>query len=354
MEETKGSSADWVRSNVQGILDSISVHNIEKKSISVISSLGVEDVVHIYKRMRTIREMDRLLEKEYGKGSVRGFCHLSVGQEVIYAALESVMKDDLAVSSYRCHGIAHVTGCSVQEIMGEMLGKQAGVCKGKGGSMHLYNRNFFGGHGIVGAQVPLGLGIAYALKYRSIQESRKGMQVCYAFYGDGAANQGQVWESFNMAMIWNLPIVFVCENNRYGMWTPVESVSPDNSFYTRGGAMPGIRISHDNVFGLISVFRHAREHALEHGPIIIQIDTYRLCGHSTVDQTEFYRPQEEVNIETERDPMRAIESMLMKFYSEKDLRVLKSSIRRQVGESLEAARKSRDTDSAELFTDILL
>lgn len=345
-----------IRSNSQEILSSMEVHNIRKEDIQIVNELRKEDMLHVYKQMVVMRHMDELMVKEYEEGSIRGFCHLSIGQEGIYAALEKVMVNDMVVSSYRCHGIAYVTGCSTAEIMGEVLGKQMGTCKGKGGSMHLYNNNFFGGHGIVGAQVPLGLGIAYALKYRSIVDGASEClnQVCYIFYGDGAANQGQVWESFNMAMIWKLPAVFVCENNRYGMWTPTENVSADTDFYLRGGRMTGIRIGGGDIFALMSALEHGRRHALEAGPIIIQIDTYRFCGHSTVDRTDFYRSSKEVEIEKENDCIERVKRRLLGFYSEEDLEGIRSSICKKVEHDLILAKSSKDTEEDELFKDVMV
>lgn len=344
-----------VRCDPLEVLGSIELHRVSKEKIEVVNRIRAVDMVYIYKQMARIRSMDQLMDREYKKKNIRGFCHLSIGQEGIYAALEHVMDGDMVISSYRCHGLAYVTGCPIFEIMGEVLGKQTGVCKGKGGSMHLYNSRFLGGHGIVGAQVPLGLGVAYALKYRKMLCRQEGSgSVCYVFYGDGAANQGQVWESFNMAMIWKLPIVFVCENNRYGMWTPAESISPDTNFYLRGGSIPGIRVAHRNIFGLVSVLRHARSHALEHGPIIVQIDTYRLCAHSAADDRELYRSRSEVEAEAKKDAMEDVRRRLLEFHSEEELDALEDSILEEVRKDMDAAMKSSPTDEAELFRDVLL
>ncbi|CAD27078.1 PYRUVATE DEHYDROGENASE E1 COMPONENT ALPHA SUBUNIT [Encephalitozoon cuniculi GB-M1] len=344
----------YVSCDVQEILDSIQAHRIGKEEIGIVHRIGVDKAVYIYKQMMRMRCMDEAMDREYKRKNIRGFCHLSIGQEGIYAALEYAMDGDVAVSSYRCHGIAYVTGCSILEIMGEVLGRQAGVCKGKGGSMHLYNKSFFGGHGIVGAQIPLGLGMAYALEYNRRMGWSQGGKVCYAFYGDGAANQGQVWESFNMAMVWRLPIVFVCENNGYGMWTPASSVSADTDFYLRGGAIPGIRIGHGNIFGLMSVLKYARKYSVENGPIIVQIDTYRFCTHSAADERESYRSREEVDAEKKRDCMEDVGRRLLAFYSEEELDALRSSILAEVERDVDAARKSRPTEEDELCRDILL
>jgi len=283
-------------------------------------------IVELYFTMVEIREMELKIQEEYKNGNVRGFCHLSIGQESIYAALKQVLNEsDKVIGSYRCHGLAYVTGlinnesggnCShdsdnrdhsdtidsniindsnindnttnpirihSKEIIDENLGLPTGCSGGRGGSMHLYNSQFYGGHGIVGAQVPLGTGIAFALKYKRVPG------VCFSFYGDGAANQGQVYESFNLAFIYKLPIVFVCENNHFGMYTPVSQVSMDDNFYKRGYLIRGIRVPDEDPFSLMAVLEHARNYALKEGPIILQIDTNRECGHSTKDEKQEYR-----------------------------------------------------------------
>ncbi|ADM12231.1 pyruvate dehydrogenase E1 component subunit alpha [Encephalitozoon intestinalis ATCC 50506] len=346
----------YIQCNVQEILATIRVHEVRKEEIDMVHKLKIEEMIYIYKQMMKIRFVDKLMDIEYKKENIRGFCHLSIGQEGIYTALEYMMDDDIVVSSYRCHGIAYVSGCRTREIMQEVLGRQGGVSKGKGGSMHLYNSHFFGGHGIVGAQIPLGVGIAYAIKYKERvlgSKSQKG-KVSYVFYGDGAANQGQAWESFNMAMVWKLPIVFVCENNRYGMWTPAESVSADTNFYLRGGRIPGIRVPHNNIFGLISVLGYARKHSAEKGPIIVQIDTYRLCTHSTVDSKETYRSKEEVDRERKNDCMEDIRKRLLEFRSEEELGELERCVLEEVEKDMDAAKKSKPTEESELFKDVFL
>ncbi|AFM98998.1 pyruvate dehydrogenase E1 component subunit alpha [Encephalitozoon hellem ATCC 50504] len=346
----------YVFCDPQAILNSVQVHRIPKEEICVMQKLEVHDMAYIYKQMLRIRFIDQIMDREYRKKNIRGFCHLSVGQEGIYAALEYAMDDDIVVASYRCHGLAYVTGCKTLEIMGEVFGRQIGVCKGKGGSMHLYNKNFFGGHGIVGAQVPLGLGISYALEYRRrlLKDESQGSKVCYAFYGDGAANQGQVWESFNMAMVWKLPIVFVCENNRYGMWTSAESVSADTNFYLRGGTIPGVRVPHNNIFGLISVLKYAKKYSSKKGPIIIQVDTYRFCTHSTADSREAYRAEGEMDSERKNDCMEDVRRRLLTFYTEEEIDTMKSRTLEEVERDVDAAKRSKPTEKNELFKDILL
>ncbi|KAH9410840.1 dehydrogenase E1 [Ordospora pajunii] len=337
----------------QEAIDHIQTHLIQKSCIPAIKSLPIDEVVHIYKQILRIRYMEEQMIDDYKNGLIRGFCHLSVGQEAIYAALEKASKDDMVISSYRCHGIAYVTGCTISEIMGEVLGREAGICKGKGGSMHLYNKNFFGGHGIVGAQVSLGLGIAYALKYRAFQ--KPGIRkVCYAFYGDGAANQGQVCECLNMALIWKLPIVFVCENNGYGMWTPLENASADAEFFRRGNQVPGIRVGHGSTFAILSAMQYARAYALDNGPIILQIDTHRLCTHSTADTKDYYRKNGEIQSAKANDCAVEIRNKLLQFYSETQLEIMQQDAHDEVSKATQLAKNSAHTPQEQLFKDILL
>lgn len=266
--------------------------------------LNKSEQLDLYKDMFNINMMERYLDQEYAKGNVRGFCHLVIGQEGLYAVLKKVIKNDLLISSYRCHGAGYAAGISIKEIICENLGTTDGNCKGKGGSMHLYNDKFFGGHGIVGAQVPLGAGLAFALKYKNFQKikskitsehgrsefiSSESTGVSFAIYGDGASNQGQIFETFNMAKVYNLPIVFIVENNMFGMYTPVESVSVDTCFFKRGYGIPGLRTSDSDVEAVYSAISYAKDYAMSKGPIIVQIDTERTCGHSTLDTDQFYR-----------------------------------------------------------------
>ncbi|KHN69067.1 subunit of pyruvate dehydrogenase E1 [Ordospora colligata] len=345
--------AKYVHADPQESMSHIQTHLIEKSSINSIESLHVDEVVHMYKQILRIRYMEEQMIEDYKNGLIRGFCHLSIGQEAIYAALEKASKDDMVISSYRCHGIAYVTGCTIPEIMSEVLGREAGICKGKGGSMHLYNKNFFGGHGIVGAQVSLGLGIAYALKYDTFQKSSTH-KVCYAFYGDGAANQGQVWESMNMAFIWKLPVVFVCENNGYGMWTPSESASADSEFFRRGNQVPGIRVTHGSTFAILSVMQYARAYALNNGPIIVQIDTHRLCTHSTADTKDYYRKNNEIQSAKAKDCVIEVGNKLLQFYSENQLQEMQQEIHDEVFKVTQSAKNSAYTPQEQLFKDILL
>ncbi|KAF7682697.1 Pyruvate dehydrogenase E1 component subunit alpha, mitochondrial [Astathelohania contejeani] len=301
--------------------------------------VSMESVVKIYEDMLRIHFMEQWCSKYYKEGEIRGFCHLVLGQEGIYAALKCILgPEDRVIGSYRCHGLAYATGSSIYQIMAEMFGRKTGMCKGKGGSMHLYNEKFYGGHGIVGAQVPIGVGIGLALKGTG--------SASFVFYGDGASNQGQVHESFNMAALWKLPVIFICENNQYGMWTPVDASCIDDNFYTRGPTIPGIRVSHSDVFQLVEAMRLAKDYAINNGPIILQIDTYRSCGHSMVDKEE-YRGEYERREEETKNPMHKLKEICK-------TKVDEDKIAEEVKQIVLKALSDEQPESNELFKDILV
>lgn len=243
--------------------------------------------------MINIRVMEKICKKLYNKKLIQGFCHLSIGLEHIYSALKNIIKlgsnkfnGDKVMSSYRCHGLVYITGSSIESIINEMLGIETGLCGGKGGSMHLYNDTFFGGHGIVGSQVGLSVGISFAQKYL------KQNNVTFCFLGDGAMNQGQVYESMNLAYIYNLPIIFIIENNGFGMWTT--NINKDELF--KRVSFKSIKISYNfKAIELISVFKWSRYMALKKGPILIEIEVDRLCGHSCKDEIKKKDPIDKFN-----------------------------------------------------------
>lgn len=314
------------------------------------------ELIALFRRMLLLRLMEQKIGALYAEGRVRGFCHLCVGQEGLYAALGSIIADDKLIGSYRCHGAAYATGSSIKEIICENLGLRDGCSRGRGGSMHLYNDRFFGGHGIVGAQVPVGLGIAFAIKYRRICEhgadewkSAGSPGVCFALYGDGASNQGQVYESFNMARLYGLPIVYVCENNRYSMYTPVERTSVDDNFYKRGYGIPGLRTSDSDLLALVCVLRQARAHAMKNGPIIVQVDTDRKCGHSTLDTTQFYRCGENSG---HRDCLDSFEAFLREAVGAEELGAAKDRIAEEFQAEISGIDYENTPASDELYRDL--
>jgi pyruvate dehydrogenase E1 component alpha subunit len=233
--------------------------------------LGQEQGIAMLTQMMTIRRMEMAADALYKQRQIRGFCHLGIGQEGVPVGMEAVLgTKDAIITAYRCHGFALLRGASVKQIIGELLGKRGGVSGGKGGSMHMFGDRFYGGNGIVGAQVPVGTGIAFAQKYR------EEAAVTFSMYGDGAANQGQVFESFNMAALWKLPVVFVCENNQYGMGTSADRSSALTTFYKRAGEMvAGVRANGQDVLSVRLASQYCREYALKHGPIILELQTYR-------------------------------------------------------------------------------
>lgn len=247
--------------------------------------------------------------------------------------MKAAMDDnDSLITGYRCHGWAYMMGITLTGILAELTGRKTGCAKGKGGSMHMYTKNFYGGNGIVGAQVPLGGGIA--LKHKYLNEP----YICVALYGDGAANQGQVFETYNMAKLWNLPIVFVCENNGYAMGTSVNRGSASSELYTRGDFVPGIRVDGMDVLGVKEATRFAREHALKNGPILLEMVTYRYSGHSMSDPGTSYRKREEIQeVRQKRDPITTFSKRLIdnNLVSQSEL----EQIDKEINKEIELAKK---------------
>lgn len=277
--------------------------------------------------------------------NIRGFCHLYDGQEAVASGMQAALKkEDSWITSYRCHCVALLRGSTAEEVFAELFGFSNGSSKGKGGSMHFYSKenNFFGGQGIVGAQVPVGAGLAFAAKYNT--PAGEKMPIAIACYGDGAANQGQIWESANMCKLWDLPMVFVIENNHYGMGTSTGRSSCNNNYYTMGGrTIPGIKINGMNVLAVKQGFAMVREHCSSgKGPMYVEFDTYRYHGHSMSDPGTTYRTREEVGgVRQARDPIDYVKKLLIdhSLVTAEEIKGIEKDIRNSVQESLIAAKK---------------
>jgi pyruvate dehydrogenase E1 component alpha subunit len=321
---------------------------------AVVAEFTKDEEFQALRRMLLIRRFEEKAGQMYGMGLIGGFCHLYIGQEAVVVGVKMAMADgDQMITGYRDHGHMLACGMDPKGVMAELTGRRGGYSKGKGGSMHMFSRekNFFGGHGIVAAQVPIGTGLAFANNYRGDNT------VCVTFFGDGAANQGQVYESFNMAELWKLPVVYVIENNRYAMGTAVSRSSAQTDFSRRGLSLniPGKRVDGMDVRAV----KAAADEALAwcragKGPTILEMMTYRYRGHSMSDPAK-YRTKEEVDkMRTEHDPIEQVRKRLLdrKWASEDELKKIDAAVRALINEAAEFATHDAEPDPAELYTDV--
>lgn len=306
--------------------------------------------------MFRIRRMESLCDQSYKLKKIRGFCHLYIGQEAIPTGMGNILNfKDPIVTGYRDHGWYISRGGSPVDVFAEMFGKQTGCSKGKGGSMHMYltKNGFYGGNGIVGAQVALGAGLGwrYALENRE-----KPSNVAVAFYGDGAANQGQVYESMNFAALQRAPVIFAVENNQFGMGTSKSRASYQPEFYRRGDYLPGIKIDGMDVLAVQEGTRWAKEYCLSgKGPCVIEFDSYRYMGHSMSDPDSMYRTKNDIQaVKNERDCIRKMKEFMVaeKIMTEDEMTAMEKAIKKEVDADLQAAQKAPKTDMKELFSDI--
>jgi len=311
-----------------------------------------EELISWFKQMTTWRRVEVAADNLYKAKQIRGFLHLYNGQEAIVAGYEAALnKDDHVITAYRCHANYMGRGGTPFECLSELIGKSTGCAAGKGGSMHMYKKdaNFHGGNGIVGAQVPIGAGVAFGLKFNDKKN------VCIAMYGDGAANQGQNYEAFNMASLWKLPVIFVCENNKYGMGTSAERAAANTEYFTRGDAVPGLKIDAMNVLSVKAGFAFAKEHALTKGPIIVEAETYRYMGHSMSDPGLAYRTRDEVSaIRAERDPIDKVKLYLLEhnLATEEELKGYEKEIKKEVDDAVKKAQEAPVPEIGELYTNV--
>ena len=335
----------------------IKKRKVIKKSPRLQSTSTPEDLLNYYKDMLLIRRFEEKAGQLYGMSMIAGFCHLYIGQEAVVVGMQAAANReiDTVITSYRDHGHMLASNMDPKGVMAELTGRSGGYSKGKGGSMHMFSRekNFFGGHGIVGAQVPIGTGLGFAHKYK------KDGGVCMAYFGDGASNQGQVFESFNMASLWNLPVVYVIENNRYGMGTSVKRASSNQELFSRGEAfgIPGVSVDGMDVLAVkeagIKALKYARSGK---GPFILGMQTYRYRGHSMSDPAR-YRSREEVSkVRSERDPIDRVRQYVLdaKATDEEGLKKIDSDVKTLVSHASEYAQQSPEPDISELYTDVLI
>jgi len=313
-------------------------------------------LLEFYRQMVLIRRFEEKAGQLYGLGLIGGFCHLYIGQEAVAVGIQSALQPgkDSVITGYRDHGHMLAYGIDPNVIMAELTGREAGISRGKGGSMHMFSveHKFYGGHGIVGAQVSLGAGLGFAHKYNN------DGGVCVAYFGDGAANQGQVYESFNMAELWKLPIIFVIENNQYAMGTSVNRSSAEDQLYRRGESfrIPGIQVNGMDVLAV----RGATEEALKwvqggNGPILLEMKTYRYRGHSMSDPAK-YRSREEVqSMRDKSDPIEGVKKYLTEAgVGEDELKKIDQDIRKIVSDAADFAETSPEPEMHELYTDVLV
>ena len=326
-----------------------------KRKTKAEERVSTAEILKFYRDMLLIRRFEEKAGQLYGMGLIGGFCHLYIGQEAVVVGMQlTLTPGDQVITGYRDHGHMLACGMDPKGVMAELTGRRGGYSKGKGGSMHMFSveKGFYGGHGIVGAQVPLGTGIAFANRYRN------NGKVCLTYFGDGAANQGQVYESFNMAELWKLPVVYIIENNRYAMGTAVTRASAQTDFSRRGLSF---NIPGEQVDGMdVRAVKAAGERAVKwcrdgNGPIILEMMTYRYRGHSMSDPAK-YRTREEVDkVRTEHDPIEQVRARLLatKRASEDSLKQTDADVRRIVNDASEFATHDAEPDPSALWTDVV-
>jgi len=316
------------------------------------TTLTREDGLKYYKEMLTIRRMETAAGNLYKEKAIRGFCHLYSGQEACCVGMESaITPNDKVITAYRAHGWTYCRGATPLEVLAELTGRKSGCAHGKGGSMHMYTPNFFGGNGIVGAQVPLGAGLAFAQKYLD------DGGVTIALYGDGAANQGQVFEAYNMAKLWNLPVIFTCENNGYGMGTSLDRAAASTAFYTRGDYIPGIWVDGMDVLAVREATKWGAEYCRSgKGPLVFDLATYRYHGHSVSDPGTTYRTREEIQeVRQNRDPIGLFKEKLLttKLALPEEIKKIDQEVKKLIDDTVKLAKADQELAVEELFNHVI-
>ncbi|MBI3446093.1 MAG: pyruvate dehydrogenase (acetyl-transferring) E1 component subunit alpha [Magnetospirillum sp.] len=315
-----------------------------------------EELIRYYREMLLIRRFEEKAGQLYGMGLINGFCHLYIGQEAVVVGMQAAAgAADSCITSYRDHGHMLVCGMDPKGVMAELTGRAGGYSRGKGGSMHMFSKEkrFYGGHGIVGAQVPLGTGLGFAHKYT------KDNGVAHVYCGDGAVNQGQVYESFNMASLWKLPVVFVIENNKYAMGTSTVRHAAGQELYMRGAAygIPGEAVNGMSIIAVREAAMRALEHARSgNGPYILEMNTYRYRGHSMSDPAKYRSKEEVTKMREQHDPIDQLKEKLLAdgLIDEAGLKELDREVKAIVTEAAEFSQTSPEPDPSELWTDVLI
>ncbi|KAG4377490.1 hypothetical protein AAZX31_18G121300 [Glycine max] len=325
-------------------------HNCDAPPRAVETSSA--ELFSFFRDMALMRRMEIAADSLYKAKLIRGFCHLYDGQEAVAVGMEAaITRKDCIITAYRDHCTFLARGGTLIEVFAELMGRRDGCSKGKGGSMHFYRKEggFYGGHGIVGAQVPLGCGLAFAQKYC------KDENVTFSMYGDGAANQGQLFEALNISALWDLPSILVCENNHYGMGTAEWRAAKSPSYYKRGDYVPGLKVDGMDALAVKQACKFAKEFALKNGPIILEMDTYRYHGHSMSDPGSTYRTRDEISgVRQERDPIERVRKLLLthEIATEKELKDIEKEIRKEVDEAIAKAKESQMPEPSDLFTNV--
>ncbi|KNC45998.1 pyruvate dehydrogenase E1 component subunit alpha [Thecamonas trahens ATCC 50062] len=331
-------------------------HLTDGPQVEEMTTTGAE-LLEFFKLAVHYRRLELVAESAYKQQLIRGFCHLHIGQEAIPIGMEAaISKADSVITAYRCHTLLKARGASDVEILAELLGREAGCSRGKGGSMHMYGPEFYGGNGIVGAQIPIGAGLALAHKHANAKAADDAKRIAVALCGDGAVPQGQVHEAFNMAALWKLPVIFCVEDNQFGMGTSVSRSNANTEFYTIGhGVIPGVQVDAMDPLAVKAAFQWARQATIDNGPTILQLKTYRYRGHSMSDPGTSYRTRDEVKeVQKSRDVIEGIRARVIDagIADAAELKAIEKDIRKTVEAALEEAKASSELPASELITDI--